>query len=178
MTFVLYNYIYMDFPGGPVVMTLCFRFRGFHWGFNPWVWKIPWRRKWQPNSSIPAWEIPWTEEPGGLQSMGLQKSWTWLSNQKTKTTTIGHQQRKRLEVPAKRRWSTLILWSFSFVGFSLFFQGVLCNLPLLRISSTGVFWVCWPGSLLLWLVVTWQTGVTGQKWADYFSCVCWASHSQ
>ena len=23
--------------------------------------------------SIPAWEIPWTEEPGGLQSMGLQR---------------------------------------------------------------------------------------------------------
>ena len=27
-------------------------------------------------SSILAWEIPWTEEPGRLQSMGLQKSWT------------------------------------------------------------------------------------------------------
>ena len=25
------------------------------------------------NSSIPAWEIPWTEEPGGLQSMGSQR---------------------------------------------------------------------------------------------------------
>ena len=25
--------------------------------------------------SILAWEIPWTEKPGGLQSMGLQKSW-------------------------------------------------------------------------------------------------------
>jgi len=24
-------------------------------------------------SSIPAWKIPWTEEPGGLQSMGLQR---------------------------------------------------------------------------------------------------------
>ena len=24
------------------------------------------------HSSIPAWRIPWTEEPGGLQSMGLQ----------------------------------------------------------------------------------------------------------
>ena len=24
--------------------------------------------------SILAWEIPWTEEPGGLQSMGLQTS--------------------------------------------------------------------------------------------------------
>ena len=23
--------------------------------------------------SIQAWEIPWSEEPGGLQSMGLQK---------------------------------------------------------------------------------------------------------
>ena len=24
-------------------------------------------------SSILAWEIPWTEEPGGLQSIGLQR---------------------------------------------------------------------------------------------------------
>ena len=24
------------------------------------------------HSSILAWEIPWTEEPGGLESMGLQ----------------------------------------------------------------------------------------------------------
>ena len=30
--------------------------------------------------SILAWEIPWTEETGRLQSMGLQKGWTWLSN--------------------------------------------------------------------------------------------------
>ena len=26
-----------------------------------------------PHSSILAWEIPWTEEPGGLQPSGLQK---------------------------------------------------------------------------------------------------------
>ena len=26
-----------------------------------------------PYSSILAWEIPWTEEPGGLQSMGSQE---------------------------------------------------------------------------------------------------------
>jgi len=24
-----------------------------------------------PHSSTPAWKIPWMEEPGGLQSMGL-----------------------------------------------------------------------------------------------------------
>ena len=32
------------------------------------------------HSSILAWEIPRTEEPGGLQSMGLQKSQTRLSD--------------------------------------------------------------------------------------------------
>ena len=31
------------------------------------------------HSSIPAWKIPWTEEPGELQSMGSQKSRTRLS---------------------------------------------------------------------------------------------------
>ena len=31
-------------------------------------------------SSVLAWEIPWTEKPGGLQSMGSQKSWTRLHN--------------------------------------------------------------------------------------------------
>ena len=29
--------------------------------------------KWQPHSSILAWEIPWTEESGRLRYMGLQK---------------------------------------------------------------------------------------------------------
>ena len=32
-----------------------------------------------PHSSTLAWKIPWMEEPGGLQSMGL-RSRTWLSN--------------------------------------------------------------------------------------------------
>ena len=32
------------------------------------------------HSSILAWEIPRTEQPGGLQSMGSQRSWTRLSD--------------------------------------------------------------------------------------------------
>ena len=32
------------------------------------------------HSSILAWKIPWTEEPGGLQSMGSQKNQTQFSN--------------------------------------------------------------------------------------------------
>ena len=33
-----------------------------------------------PHSSTPSWKIPRTEEPGGLQSMGVAKSWTRLSD--------------------------------------------------------------------------------------------------
>ena len=33
-----------------------------------------------PHSSTPAWQIPWTEEPGRLQSMGSAKSRTRLSD--------------------------------------------------------------------------------------------------
>ena len=32
------------------------------------------------HSGILDWEIPQTEEPGWLQSMGLQKSWTRLND--------------------------------------------------------------------------------------------------
>ena len=40
----------------------------------------PLEKEMAAHSSILAWEISWTEEPGRLQSMGIQKSWTRLSN--------------------------------------------------------------------------------------------------
>ena len=33
----------------------------------------PLEKEMATHSSILAWRIPWTEEPGGLQSMGLQR---------------------------------------------------------------------------------------------------------
>ena len=33
----------------------------------------PLEKEMAPHSSILAWEIPWTEEPGRLQSMGSQR---------------------------------------------------------------------------------------------------------
>ena len=35
-------------------------------------WEDPLEKEMATHSSIPAWKIPWTEESGGLQSMGLQ----------------------------------------------------------------------------------------------------------
>ena len=41
-------------------------------------------------SSILAGEIPWSEEPGGLLSMGSQKSWTWLTRLNNNNHTWSH----------------------------------------------------------------------------------------
>ena len=36
-------------------------------------WEDPLEKEMATHSSILAWKISWTEEPGGLQSMGLQR---------------------------------------------------------------------------------------------------------
>ena len=56
-------------------------------GSDPWVRRIPWR-KWQPTHSIPVGKIPRIEEPGELQSMGLQRvrqDWVLRTNLDSKT---------------------------------------------------------------------------------------------
>ena len=42
-------------------------------------WEDPLEKEMATHSSTLAWKISWMEEPGGLQSMGLQ-SWTGLSD--------------------------------------------------------------------------------------------------
>ena len=46
-------------------------------------WEDPLEKEMATHSSILTWRTPWTEEPGGLQSMELQKisssSWAWSS---------------------------------------------------------------------------------------------------
>ena len=41
--------------------------------FRSLGWEDPLEKEMAPHSSILAWEIPWTEEPVGLQSTGLQR---------------------------------------------------------------------------------------------------------
>ena len=40
----------------------------------------PLEKEMATHCSILAWEIAWTEEPGGLQSMGSQKNWIPLNS--------------------------------------------------------------------------------------------------
>ena len=41
---------------------------------QPLDWKDALEKEMTTYSSILAWKIPWTEEPGGLQSKGLQRA--------------------------------------------------------------------------------------------------------
>ena len=49
--------------------------------WETWVRSLGWEDPLDEGMAVPSsilgWRIPWTEEPGGLQSMGLQ-SWTRL----------------------------------------------------------------------------------------------------
>ena len=42
-------------------------------GFDPWVGKNALKEDMITHPGILAWRIPWTEEPGGLQSKGSQR---------------------------------------------------------------------------------------------------------
>jgi len=41
--------------------------------FDPWIRKIPWRRAWQPIPVFLSGKFPWTEDSGGLQSIGSHR---------------------------------------------------------------------------------------------------------
>ena len=56
---------------GKELTCQCRRLKRF--GFDPWVGKIPLEEGMATHPSILAWRIPWTEEPGELQSMGLHR---------------------------------------------------------------------------------------------------------
>ena len=66
--------LFWGFPGGTSGKEpACQCRRCKRHGFDPWVGKIPWRRARQPTPVL----LP-PEEPGGLQSISVKKSWTRL----------------------------------------------------------------------------------------------------
>ena len=63
--------------------------------WETWVqflgWEDPLEKEMATQSGVLAWKIPWTEELGRLQSMGVTKSWTQLSEH-THTHTVWWKQ--------------------------------------------------------------------------------------
>ena len=73
-----------------------------------WVWSLgredPLEKEMAIHSSILAWEIPWTEEPGGLQSMGSQRVGHNLATKQQQQYTV-KQTRKAVNGAAFAWWS-------------------------------------------------------------------------
>ena len=65
-----------DFPGGSLIKKPPAKEETQDQSLG---WEDPLEKEMATHSSILAWKIPWTEESGGLQSMGSQ-SQTQLSN--------------------------------------------------------------------------------------------------
>ena len=91
-----------------------------------WVWSLGWEdpleKGMAPDSSILAWRIPWTEEPGRLQSMGSQRA---IHNWTTNMHTLPHLQKGFL------------------ISLSLPFS-VECPLPGALLASHGQVLACLP----------------------------------
>ena len=129
------------------------------------------------HSSITAWRIPWTEEPGGLTVLGVRKSQTRLKQLSTQTGTI-----LAAPPPARRPRSVFIFhteWSFAdstawleLPGRVILFVGNCCSL------LTNICWVlpiCQAPSLFFYKAILWswcfhylpfkdeETDLTGQK---------------
>ena len=81
----------------------------------------PLEKEMATHSSILSWEIPWREEPGGLYSMGSQKSWT-PPGDLTTTTFVEYILVVKMNVCGTLYFYYIYLWflfSFSSVLFKV-----------------------------------------------------------
>ena len=139
----------------------------------------PLEKEMATHSSIPAWRIPWTEEPGRLQSTGLQESHNW----ETKPPPPGKYMPVNLS-PWSWNWAymslqkfpcalrnllvlylLLVSWplssTFSIYRVNWLYVGSHLNLGLEIFSKV---WKIWGGGFLIcfsplrdhWCVVSWK----------------------
>ena len=94
----------MGFPGGSVVKESTCQCR--RQGFNPWVGKIPWRRKWQPTPVFLPGKSPGQRSLAGYSPQGRKDSDTawWLNMQ----NWCGDKWKLTI-IPVYRIWN--ISWS-------------------------------------------------------------------
>ena len=88
-------------------------------GSIPGSGRFPWRRAWQPTPVFLPGESPWTEKPGGLQSIGSQR--------------VGHD------------WSNLACTQYhSNLEVSFFLSLLFRSLIMMCLSVWGFIFIFWP----------------------------------
>ena len=112
----------------------CTKFR--RCGFDHWVRKIRCWKAWQRHeySCIHAWRSPWTEQPAGLQSLGLQRVGHYWSD-----SAKGHAESFTCE-QIYILWKCPVSVSVLFTLLRAFFTWYL-KLLLLLLSLCGLKWI-------------------------------------
>ena len=107
-----------------------------------WVWSLgqedPLEKGMATHCSVLAWKIPWTEEPGGLQSMGCKKLDTeWFLNYKKikGTNNTYHWQIYRIPSGRSLNWYNILQKNLAI--------GIPCD-PEVSCKSDLCCWLrCW-----------------------------------
>ena len=95
-------------------------------------WEDPLEKEMSTHSSILAWRIPWTEEPGGLQSTGLQRGGLdWAT--KFTYNTLGFMEDS---FPRIRREGQRMVWGcFQRISYTVHFGSIIITSALPHITS-------------------------------------------
>ena len=71
---------------------------------KPYAGKIPWRREWLPTPVLLPGESQWTEEPGGLQSMGSQESEVIEHTRRSSKEAVFHGKARQVnKMPTEKK---------------------------------------------------------------------------
>ena len=124
-----------DFPGGlagenqPALQEIQVQSLG---------WEDPLEEEMATHYSILAWRIPWTEEPGELQSMGFAKSQTQLSTH-TYKKLVFHSLAYETQNKPYRNLSNYFIYSTLYVHCYLQLWDLLIfNIKVQTIASFGI----------------------------------------
>ena len=115
---------------------------GERWEFGSLGWEDPLEEGMATHSSILAWRIPWREEPGALQSVGLPRvrhDWSNLACKAGAEILSCRAEERRVEILGaipSQRTGHCHLWPFS----SLLGRPVLT----FNLGIALSFWSCWP----------------------------------
>ena len=129
MIFVSWMFIircgkYESFPGVSVVKNPPAIQETLVWSLGP---KDPLEKKMATHSSILAWKIPWTEEPGVLQSIGMQRVRHNLETEYIHTHTHTHTHTHgRNAGHLKFSLAQCALFDFSYFSYMLFILDSFC----------------------------------------------------
>ena len=126
------------------------------------------------HSSILAWRIPWTEEPGGLQSIVLQRvRHDWVTDTFTLTYVCIHKH-TQTSISAYKYWKPWFHFdTFSFVSIPRIFPSLFLFLNLYLLSLTFKIWLSnlFPPAPL-WVTTSWPQGLSHWPQSHW---KCWLS---